>query len=56
MIFADKLMYTGFTMATRAGLSICVDDMLVPKQKDEIIGEAEKEVQEIEKPVHLAVW
>ena len=36
-------------MATRAGLSIAVDDMLVPKQKDEIIGDAEKEVQEIEK-------
>jgi DNA-directed RNA polymerase subunit beta' len=36
-------------MATRAGLSIAVDDMLVPKQKDVIIGEAEKEVQEIEK-------
>src|SRR5436189_1075942 len=49
VIFADKLMYTGFTYATRAGLSIAVDDMLVPKQKDEIIAEAEKEVQEIEK-------
>jgi DNA-directed RNA polymerase subunit beta' len=49
VIFADKLMYTGFSMATRAGLSIAVDDMLVPQQKDEIIAEAEKEVQEIEK-------
>ena len=49
VIFADRLMYGGFSMATRAGLSIAVDDMLVPKQKDEIIGEAEKEVQEIEK-------
>ena len=49
VIFADKLMYNGFTMATRAGLSIAVNDMLVPVQKDHIIGEAEKEVQEIEK-------
>jgi DNA-directed RNA polymerase subunit beta' len=49
VIFADKLMYMGFSMATRAGLSIAVDDMLVPKQKDAIIGDAEKEVQEIEK-------
>jgi DNA-directed RNA polymerase subunit beta' len=48
VIFADKLMYTGFSMATRAGISICVDDMLVPVQKDEIIASAEKEVQEIE--------
>ena len=49
VIFADKLMYNGFSMATRAGLSIAVDDMLVPMQKNDIIGEAEKEVQEIEK-------
>ncbi|MGE5522994.1 MAG: DNA-directed RNA polymerase subunit beta', partial [Rhodospirillaceae bacterium] len=49
VIFADKLMYNGFSMATRAGLSIAVDDMLVPKQKNEIIADAEKEVQEIEK-------
>jgi len=48
VIFADKLMYTGFTMATRAGLSICVDDMLMPKDKAAIIADAEKEVQEIE--------
>jgi len=49
VIFADKLMYNGFSMATRAGLSIAVDDMLVPMQKNDIIIEAEKEVQEIEK-------
>jgi len=48
VIFADKLMYSGFTMATRAGISIAVDDMLVPTQKNAIISEAEKEVQEIE--------
>jgi DNA-directed RNA polymerase subunit beta' len=48
VIFADRLMYTGFTFATRAGISICVDDMLVPQQKGDIISAAEKEVQEIE--------
>ncbi len=48
VIFADQLMYSGFTMATTAGISICVDDMLVPKQKEEIISAAEKEVKEIE--------
>ncbi len=48
VIFADKLMYSGFTYATRAGISICVDDMLTPPQKSDIIGAAEKEVQEIE--------
>jgi len=48
VIFADKLMYTGFAFATRAGLSIAIDDMLVPPQKKDIIAAAEKEVKEIE--------
>ena len=48
VIFADKLMYAGFTYATRAGISICVDDMLIPTQKSDIIAAAEKEVKEIE--------
>jgi DNA-directed RNA polymerase subunit beta' len=47
VIMADKLMYTGFTYATRAGISIAVDDMLMPQQKNELIGAAEKEVKEI---------
>src|ERR1700682_3945785 len=49
VIFADKLMYTGFTYATRAGLSICVDDLLIPEQKAGIIDDSEKEVKEIER-------
>ncbi|MDE2343273.1 MAG: DNA-directed RNA polymerase subunit beta', partial [Betaproteobacteria bacterium] len=48
VIFADRLMYTGFSMATRAGISICVDDMLVPQEKETLIGAAEAEVKEIE--------
>ena len=48
VIFADKLMQTGFSLATRAGISIAVDDMLVPDQKEAIISSAEKEVKEIE--------
>jgi len=48
VIFADKLMQAGFTFATRAGISICVDDMLVPVQKHDLIGAAENEVKEIE--------
>src|SRR5919205_1122451 len=49
VIFADKLMYTGFSYATRAGLSICVDDLLIPAQKAGIIDESEREVKEIER-------
>ncbi len=48
VIFADKLMYTGFTFAARAGISIAVGDMLVPSTKNDLIGAAEKEVKEIE--------
>ena len=48
VIFADKLMQSGFTFATQAGISICVDDMLVPLQKHDLIATAEAEVKEIE--------
>ncbi len=48
VIFADKLMQAGFTFATRAGISICVDDMLIPDQKHTLISAAESEVKEIE--------
>ncbi len=47
VIMADKLMYTGFTYATRAGISIALDDMLMPPQKNELIAAAEAEVKEI---------
>jgi DNA-directed RNA polymerase subunit beta' len=48
VIFVDQLMYTGFRFATRAGVSIGVEDMVVPDDKDTIIGGAEAEVREIE--------
>ncbi|MFZ2828345.1 DNA-directed RNA polymerase subunit beta' [Hydrogenophaga sp.] len=47
VVFADKLLQNGFRLATRAGISICVDDMLVPKEKPAIIDRAEREVKEI---------
>lgn len=48
VIFADQLMYTGFAYSTRGGISICVDDMQIPVKKSELLGEANKEVKEIE--------
>ncbi|AQR63795.1 DNA-directed RNA polymerase subunit beta' [Aquaspirillum sp. LM1] len=48
VIFADQLMYTGFAFSTRAGISICVDDMLVPTKKVELLASSQKEVKEIE--------
>ncbi|WP_309638695.1 DNA-directed RNA polymerase subunit beta' [Methylibium sp.] len=48
VVLADKLLQAGFRLATRAGISISIDDMLVPKEKPSLIERAEKEVKEIE--------
>ncbi|KPK34801.1 MAG: DNA-directed RNA polymerase subunit beta' [Betaproteobacteria bacterium SG8_40] len=48
VIFADKLMYTGFSYATRAGLSFAVKDMEIPEEKETLIAAAEEEVKDIE--------
>ena len=47
VVFADKLLQNGFRLATKAGISIAVDDMLVPAEKHTIIERAEGEVKEI---------
>jgi DNA-directed RNA polymerase subunit beta' len=48
VIFADKLMYTGYSYATKAGISISINDMLVPPEKEQLIAAADAEVKEIE--------
>jgi len=48
VVFADQLMYMGFAQATRAGVSVGVDDMVVPDEKVTILAAAEAEVKEIE--------
>jgi DNA-directed RNA polymerase subunit beta' len=48
VIFADKLMYTGYRYATKAGISISINDMLVPPEKGQLIAAADSEVKEIE--------
>ena len=48
VILADQLMQNGFRLATRGGISIAIDDMLVPPSKPQILAAAEKEVKEIE--------
>lgn len=49
VIFADNLMYMGFRYATYSGISIGVNDLVVPEEKEAIISRAEEEVQEIQK-------
>jgi len=48
VVFADKLMYTGFHYATRAGVSIGIDDLVIPAEKKDILNDAETEVVEIQ--------
>ncbi|MEJ8815910.1 DNA-directed RNA polymerase subunit beta' [Variovorax ureilyticus] len=48
VVFADKLLQNGFRLATKAGISIAIDDMLVPSEKHGIIDRSAKEVKEIE--------
>ena len=48
VIFADRLMYTGFAYATRASVSFGIDDIVIPEQKGKIVAAADREVKEIQ--------
>ena len=47
VIFADQVMYTGFHYAMKSGVSIGIDDLVIPPIKAQIIESAEAEVTEI---------
>src|SRR5262245_23940018 len=49
VIMLDKLKELGFREATRAGVSIGIDDMIIPKEKDQEIDAAQKQIKEVEK-------
>ncbi len=48
VILADRLKDLGYYYATKAGISICVDDIKIPESKPEIIEKAREEVLEIQ--------
>src|SRR6186713_3163026 len=48
VLLADKLRSLGYRYATKAGISICVDDLVIPARKTELLETAQKDVQEIE--------
>ncbi|NVC96139.1 DNA-directed RNA polymerase subunit beta' [Vibrio natriegens] len=48
VIFADQIMYAGFAYAALSGVSVGIDDMVVPPAKYTEIAEAEEEVREIQ--------
>ncbi|KKD61254.1 DNA-directed RNA polymerase subunit beta' [Grimontia sp. AD028] len=48
VIFADQIMYTGFAYAALSGVSVGIDDMVIPQAKYDLIEAAEAEVAEIQ--------
>jgi len=48
VILADRLKDLGYEYATRAGISICINDMKIPVEKEELVESAEKESMEVE--------
>ena len=47
VLLADRLRTLGFTYATLAGVSICMDDMVIPAKKKELIDEAQRELERV---------
>ncbi len=48
VVLADRMRSLGFEYATKAGISICMQDMRIPKKKSELLDKAHAEVQEIQ--------
>ncbi len=47
VILADRVKNLGYQYATQAGISMCIDNMLIPPNKERFLDEANKEVQEV---------
>ncbi len=48
VLLADALRTTGYTQSTKAGISVCIDDMAIPASKEKLLDASKKEVAEIE--------
>lgn len=48
VILADRLKDTGYEYATRAGISICINDMKIPLNKEDLVEKAETDVIDVE--------
>ena len=55
VIMLDNLKELGFRSATRSGCSIGIDDMIIPKEKDQEIHNAQKQISEVEKQYRKGV-
>jgi DNA-directed RNA polymerase subunit beta' len=48
VLLADHMKEYGFKYSTTAGISICLDDMVIPKSKATLLADAETQVSEIQ--------
>ncbi|MBI1177922.1 DNA-directed RNA polymerase subunit beta' [bacterium] len=55
VITLDRLKEMGFREATRAGVSIGIDDMIIPKEKNQEIKSAQDQINEVEKQYRKGV-
>src|SRR6185369_2825332 len=55
VVTLDRLKELGFFEATRAGVSIGIDDMIIPKEKTQEIETAQKQITEVEKQYRKGV-
>ncbi|MGI8965869.1 MAG: DNA-directed RNA polymerase subunit beta', partial [Limisphaerales bacterium] len=55
VVTLDKLKEAGFREATRAGVSIGIDDMIIPKEKNQEIDLAQKQIADVEKQYRKGV-
>jgi DNA-directed RNA polymerase subunit beta' len=55
VVALDKLKELGFLEATRAGISIGIDDMIIPKEKDHEIASAQKQIAEVDRQYRRGV-
>jgi DNA-directed RNA polymerase subunit beta' len=47
VLLADRLRTLGYMYATRAGISICMDDMVIPREKHEYLADAQRRVEDV---------
>ena len=53
--FCDKIMYMGFRYATASGVSVGIEDFIIPNDKPAILNDASSEVMKIEEQYNSGI-
>ena len=48
VIFADQMMYMGFEYSTKSGISLCSNDIVIPKEKSTMIDFANSQIKTVQ--------